>query len=213
MGRFCVLLADSQPIVLEGLANLLEPEYEIVGQTRDGSALVAEARRLRPDLIVAEVALPLLNGIEAARRIRRTDPDVKIVFLTMHADMVYAAEALKAGGAAFVLKSSGGEELLTAIHEALSGRKFVTPSLASRILKALASRGSPRRKRLGSLTQRQWEVLRLVAGGKTLGEIAESLHISRNTVKFHKHRLIEELQVHTTAGLTQYALEHRLVGH
>ena len=213
MGRIRVLVADDQPMVLEGLHSVLEPEFEIVGEAQDGQALLAAAERTRPDVIVTDIAMPLLNGIEAARQIKKTDPNVKIVFLTMHADMVYATEALKCGGSAFVLKSSGGDELLTAIHEVLNGRKFVTPAMAARVLQALASRGSKRKKGLERLTKRQTEVLRLTAEGKTLNQVAETLHISRSTAKSHKHRLMEELQVHTTAGLTQYAIEHELVEH
>jgi DNA-binding NarL/FixJ family response regulator len=211
MGRLRVLVADDQPIVLQGLRNVLEPEFEIVGEARDGQALLAAAERTKPDIIVTDIAMPLLNGIEAARRIKKTDPNVKIVFLTMHAEMVYATEALKSGGSAFVLKSSGGEELLTAIREAVSGRKFVTAAMAARVLQALASRGSRRTKGLECLTKRQTEVLRLTAEGKTLDQVAETLHISRNTAKSHKHRLMEELQLHTAAGLTRYAIEHELV--
>jgi DNA-binding NarL/FixJ family response regulator len=213
MGRLRVLVADDQPIVLEGLRNILEPEFEIVGEARDGQALLAAAGRTKPDVIVTDIAMPLLNGIEAVRRIRKTDPNVRVVFLTMHADMVYATEALKAGGSAFVLKSSGGEELLTAIREAMSGRKFVSAAIATRVFQALASRGSRRGKGLECLTKRQREVLRLTAEGKTLNQVAETLDISRSTVKSHKHRLMEELQLRTTAELTQYAIEHELVEH
>lgn len=213
MGRIRVLVADDQPIVLEGLRSLLEPEFEIVGEARDGRALLAAAGRTRPDVIVTDIAMPLLNGIQAARRIKKTDPKVGIVFLTVHADMVYATEALKAGGSAFVLKASGGDELMTAIHEVLNGRKFVTTAIAARVLQALASRGSKRKKGLERLTKRQRELLRMTAQGKTLKQVAETLHISCNTAKSHKHHLMEELQLHTTAELTRYAIEHGLVEH
>lgn len=213
MGRLRVLVADDQPIVLEGLRNILAPEFEIVAEAEDGQALLAAAGRTRPDIIVTDIAMPKMNGIEAVRRIKKTDPHVRVVFLTMHADMVYATEALKSGGSAFVLKSSGAGELLTAIHEVLSGRKFVTPAIAARVLQALASRGARRKKGLECLTKRQREVLSMVAEGKTLSQIAATLHISSNTVKSHKRRLMEELQLHTTAGLTRYAVEHDLVEH
>jgi DNA-binding NarL/FixJ family response regulator len=189
----------------------LEPEFEIAGEVLDGQALLAAAGRTRPDVIVTDIAMPLLNGIEAARQIKKTDPNVKIVFLTVHTEMVYATEALKAGGSAFVLKTSACDELLTAIHEVLNGRKFVTPSIAARVLQALASRGSKRKKGLERLTKRQREVLRMTAEGKTLNQVAETLHISSSTAKSHKHRLMEELQIHTTAELTRYAIEHELV--
>ena len=211
MGRIRVLVADDQPMVLEGLHSLLEPEFEIVGEAQDGQALLAAAERTKPDIIVTDIAMPLLNGIEAARQIKKKDPNVKIVFLTMHAEMVYATEALRAGGSAFVLKTSAGDELLTAIHEVLNGRKFVTPAMAARVLRALASRGSKRKKGLERLTKRQREVLRMTAEGKTVNQVAETLHISSSTAKSHKHRLMEELQIHTTAELTRYAIEHDLV--
>jgi len=208
-----VLVADDQPMVLEGLHSLLEPEFEIVGEVGDGQALLAAAWRTKPDVIVTDIAMPLLNGIEVARQIKKTDPNVKIVFLTMHADMVYAAEALKSGGSAFVLKTSASDELLTAIHEVLNERKFVTPAMAARVLNALASRGSKRKKGLECLTKRQREVLRLTAEGKTLNQVAETLHISGSTVKSHKRRLMEELQLYTHAELTRYAIEHELMEH
>jgi len=213
LGRIRVLVADDQPMVLEGLHSLLEPEFEIVGEVGDGQALLAAAWRTKPDVIVTDIAMPLLNGIEVARQIKKTDPNVKIVFLTMHADMVYAAEALKSGGSAFVLKTSASDELLTAIHEVLNERKFVTPAMAARVLNALASRGSKRKKGLECLTKRQREVLRLTAEGKTLNQVAETLHISGSTVKSHKRRLMEELQLYTHAELTRYAIEHELMEH
>ncbi len=213
MGRIRVLVADDQPMVLEGLHSLLEPEFEIVGEVGDGQALLAAAWRTKPDIIVSDIAMPFLNGIEAARQIKKTDPNIKIVFLTMHADMVYATEALRSGGSAFVLKTSAAGELLTAIHEVLNGRKFVTPAMAARVFQALASRGSKRKKGLERLTKRQREVLRLTAEGKTPSQVAETLHISGGTVKSHKRRLMEELQLRTTAELTRYAVEHELVEH
>jgi DNA-binding NarL/FixJ family response regulator len=213
MGRLRVLVADDQPIVLEGLRSILTPEFEIVGEARDGKELLAAARRTKCDMIVTDIAMPLLNGIEAVRRIKKTDPNVKVVFLTMHADMVYATEALKAGGSAFVLKSSAGDELLTAIYEVLRGRKFVTTAIAARVLEAMASRGARGKRGIECLTRRQREVLKMVAQGKTLSQVAETLHISTSTVKSHKRRLMEELQLHTTAGLTRYAIEHDLLEH
>jgi DNA-binding NarL/FixJ family response regulator len=131
--RVRILLADDQPLVLQIVRFLLEPQYEVVGETLDGQALVAATERTRPDIIVTDIKMPLLNGIEAARRINRAYPDIKIIFLTMHADRVYATEALKAGGSAFVLKSSAAEELVPAIREVLNGRKFVTSAIAAQV--------------------------------------------------------------------------------
>lgn len=155
----------------------------------------------------------MLNGIEAARRLKESDPNVKVVFLSMHTDMIYDTEALKAGGSAFVLKNSGGDELLTAIHEVLDEREFVTPAIVARLLQALARRGARRNKGLECLTGRRREVLKMVAEGKAVSQIARTLRISRNTVKYHKYRLMEALRIHTTAGLTRYAIAHDLVEH
>ena len=212
MVRLRVLVADDQPRILEGLRHLLEPEYEIVGEAQNGLAMVAAADRLKPDIIVADITMPRLGGIEAVRRIKKANPKVAVVFLTMHAEPAYATAALKAGGLGFVLKSSAGDELLTAIHEALRGRKFVSPAVAARVVPGRASRGSRSKEELDCPTRRQMEVLRLVARGRTLDEIAEALRISRGKVRFHEQCLMEELQLHTTAELKRYAVEYGFVG-
>ena len=207
--RIRVLLADDHMVVLEGLRRVLEPECEIVGTVTDGRALLAAAEKVKPDAVVADISMPLLNGIDAMRQIRKTDRNVKVVFLTMHADVSYAAEALEAGGSGFILKTSAAEELLFAIREAMKGRRYVTPALSSQVSQALAKRGS---QVSGALTARQREVLQLVAEGKTLKEIAGILHVSPRTVEFHKYRMTEELGLRSTGELTQYAVKHGLVG-
>ena len=207
-----VLLADDHTVVLEGLRRILEPECEIVGTAADGRALLAAAEQIKPDVIVADISMPLLNGIDAVRQIKKTARNVRVVFLTMHADVSYAAKALEAGGSGFVLKSSAAEELLTAIREVMNGRKYVTPALSSQVLKALAKRGSQGGESAEALTARQREVLQLVAEGKTLKEIAEILHVSSRTVEFHKYRIMEELGLRSTGELTQYAIKHGIVG-
>jgi DNA-binding NarL/FixJ family response regulator len=210
--RIRVLLADDHTVVLEGLRRVLEPECEIVGTVTDGRALVAVAEKVKPDVVVADISMPLLNGIDAMRQIRKTARNVKVVFLTMHADVSYAAQALAAGGSGFVLKTSAAEELLFAISEAMKGRRFVTPALSSQVSQALAKRGSQGGENGGTLTARQREVLQLVAEGKTLKDIAGILHVSPRTVEFHKYRMTEELGLRSTGELTQYAIKHGLVG-
>lgn len=212
--RVRVLLADDHTIVLEGLHRVLEPDCEIVGTVRDGRALLAAVENFRPDVLVTEISMPLLNGIDAVRQLRNAGLGVRVVFLTMHAEVSYAVEALEAGGSGFVPKSSSAEELLTAIREAMNGRNYVTPTLSSQVFEALAKRAaaSPEGASVGFLTDRQREVLRLVAEGKTLKEIGGLLYVSSRTVEFHKYRLMDQLGLHTTGELTQYAVKHGIVG-
>ena len=195
-----ILLADDHRIVIEGLRNILEPEFDLVGAVGDGRALLAEAAKLQPDVIVVDISMPLLNGIEAARQITKAHSKAKIIFLTMHADATYAKRALEAGASGYVLKHSAPAELVTAIHEALAGRIYMTPSLAGK--RAL------RHKSDEPLTIRQREVLQLVAEGHSAKQIAFLLHISARTVEFHKYRIMEDLQLHSNAELVQYAIKH-----
>jgi DNA-binding NarL/FixJ family response regulator len=201
-------LADDQPAILESIRRLLEPEIEIVGEARDGLELLAAAERTKPDIIIADITMPRLDGIEAVRRIKRIAGDIRIVFLTMHPDAVYATAALNAGGSAFVLKSSAGDELLPAIHAAMQGRRFITPAVVIRDLQAKPHRATCRKKEFECLTGRQKEVLQLLAKGKTPHEIAAALSISPITVRSHKRDLMRELQLRTTAELIRYAKAH-----
>lgn len=204
--RLSVLLADDHAIVLEGLRHILEPEFEIVGTVADGRTLVAAVQNLRPDIVVLDISMPLLNGIQAAQLIRKANRAVILIFLTMHTDAAYAQEALEAGGSGYVLKASAGAELITAINHAARGRVFITPSIARSMLPlqrtACASADSPR------LTARQREILRSIAQGRTAKEIAGLLNLSPRTVEFHKYRLMSELAVRTTAELVQFAIRH-----
>lgn len=210
--RARVLLADDHTVVLEGLRRVLEPECEIVGMATDGRAMLAAVEQVKPDVVVVDISMPLLNGIDAARQLKKTAPNVRVVFLTMHADVSYAVEALGAGGAGFVLKTSAAEELLTAIREAMRGRRFVPPVLSAQVLQALAKRGPRDGESATALTERQREVLQLVAEGRTLKAIAGILHVSPRTVEFHKYRIMDELGLRSTGELAQYAIKHRLVG-
>ena len=201
-----VLLADEHAIVLEGLRRVLEPDFEIVGEVADGRALVTAAGLLRPDIIVIDISMPLLNGIEAARQIRKINRKVKIIFLTMHPDVIYAAEAFGEGESAYVLKSSAGAELLEAIREALSGGIYVTPSLDTEVVRAQMERAGRREDVSTGLTPRQREVLQLLAEGKSLKEVAAILKVSIKTIEFHKYRIMRRLGVHTNAEMTKHAV-------
>ncbi len=208
MKRARVLLADDHKIIMEGLRSLLEPEFELAGTVEDGRALVAAAQELNPDVVVADISMPLLNGIEAVRQLKKAGSRAKVIFLTMHPDATYAARAFEAGASGFVLKHSASSELLTAIREALKGRTYVTPMIAKDLMQAYKG-GPPRRRKPGpKLTARQREVLQLVAEGFSAKEIASMLNISARTVEFHKYRIMEDLNLRTIAELIQYAVKH-----
>jgi len=209
MSRHTVLLADDHAIVLEGLRRVLEPEFEVIGNVGDGRSLVDEFELLHPDVVVVDISMPVMSGIDAVRLIHRANPSAVVVFLTMHPDVAYAREALKAGGTAYVLKSSAGTELLTAIRWALAGRRYVTPSLAEALATARPEDGGGGLREM--LTPRQIEILPLLAEGRTAKEIAELLHLSPRTVEFHKYRLMRELAVRTTAELTRIAIKHHIL--
>lgn len=206
-----VLLADDHAIVVEGLSLVLTTSFTVIGTVPDGRALVAAAAELKPDVIVADVSMPLLSGIEAARRIRQTDPDVKIVFLSMHHDLVYAAEAFLAGGSAYVLKTAAGAELVTAIREALQGRPYIGKGLDREALQGLIQHELRTRGPARALSPRQLQVLPLVAEGCTTKAIAETLHISPRTVEFHRYRLMKSLGLRTIAELVRYAIQREFV--
>ena len=211
MKKTRVLLADDHKIVLEGLRGILEPEFEIAGAVEDGRALVAEAERLSPEVVVADISMPGLNGIDAARKIRKINERIKIVFLTMHADVNYAASAFEAGASGFVLKHSAPQELIMAIHEAIQGRTYITPMIAGLLIDSYQEGSLQRGELKVALSPRQREVLQLLAEGKTSKEIATSLNISPRTAEFHKYRMMEQLKIKTSAELIQYALKQGLV--
>ena len=210
MTRPRVLLADDHTLVSEGLRKLLEPDFELVGTVEDGRALVQAAARLRPDVILLDISMPVMNGIEAARQISQMKLGAKLVFVTMHADLTYVGEALRAGGSGYVLKRSAASELSQAIRTVLRGKTYVTPLLSPSETSSIAPIGAPGSESAGRLTARQREVLQLVAEGKSSKEIAHVLNISVKTVEFHKSCIMERLDLHTTAALTRYAIEHRI---
>jgi DNA-binding NarL/FixJ family response regulator len=201
-----VLLADDHCVVAEGLRSLLEPHFEVVGIVSNGRDLLAAATRLDPDAVVLDITMPALNGIDAARQMRTAGLRAKVVFLTMHREVTYAARAMEAGASGFVLKHSAASELVTAIHESIKGGTYITPQIAGSLLESVR-RGVPAcADVLDELTSRQREVLQLVAEGRSAKEIATVLSISPRTAEFHKARLMEALGVQSTAELIQYAI-------
>lgn len=203
--RTRILLADDHSFILAGIRSLLEAHYDLVGQVSDGRALVEAAERLRPDLIILDVTMPLLNGIDAARQIRQAWPQSKLLFLSMHASPVYLREAFDAGGSGYVLKSSAVEELRTAIQRILKGQTYVASSL-ERGFPGGAGRSS------SALTERQREVLQLIADGRGNKEIAKMLEVSVKTVEFHRGRIMNRVGVHTVAELIRWAVQAGMVG-
>ena len=208
-----LLLADDHALFLEGLGKLLEPEFAIVGMVKDGRALVDAAERLKPDVILLDIAIPVLNGMDAARHLRQTIPRSKLIFVTMHTDRTFVTEAFRVGASGYLLKQSEGSELMFAIHEVLKGHQYVTPMVTKGVLRAVLTASNQRRSRVSSgvLTMRQREVLRLVAEGRSLKDIAERLNLSIKTVEYHKSRLIERLGVRSTAELTKYAITEGII--
>ena len=190
---------------------MLEPEYDLVGSVEDGQALLTAAKTLKPDVILLDISMPVLNGIDAARRLRKLLPSAKLIFLTMHADPDYGVEAFRAGAMGYLLKRSAASELLTAIRAVLKGNHYVSPLVTRNALKSLISDPKSGSKFSDRLTPRQREVLQLVAEGRTRKEIATILNISVKTVEFHKATLMRELKLGTAADFTRYAIEHGII--
>ena len=211
MSRPRVLLADDHTMVLDGFRKLLEEGCEIVGVAEDGRTLLRKAQELQPDIVTLDISMPQLNGIDAARKLKKILPLTKIIFVTMHADPAYVNEAFKAGASAYLLKRSAGSELVQAIQLALDGQCYVTPLVTKGLVRSVISAGRPVVLKEEPLTARQREVLQLVAEGKTVKEIAVTLNISPKTVEFHKSQVMTQLDLHTTAELTKYALVHGLI--
>lgn len=211
MRRARVLLADDHRIVAEGLKGLLEPEFDLVGIVEDGRAMLETAEKLRPDVVVVDVSMPLLNGIEAVRQLKKKHKEIAVVFLTMHVDVTYAAKAFEAGASGYVLKHSAPSELITAISSALKGRTYITPLLAGELLQFHKQNPQDEGGKEDKLTARQREVLQLLAEGRSIKEIAAILDISSRTVEFHKYSLMETLGLKTSADLVRYAVKHGIV--
>lgn len=211
MSRPRVLVADDHRIVAEGLCGLLEPTFEVVGIVENGRELLEAAGKLHPDVIVADISMPLLNGIEAARQLKQRGERARIVLLTMHTDVTYATRAFDAGASAFVLKHAASSELITAIEEVLKGRTYITPMIARELVQAYRDGAPGQPDPAHRLTPRQLEVLQLLAEGHSAKGMAAILNISPRTAEFHKYRMMEALEIRTTAELVQYAVKHGLV--
>jgi DNA-binding NarL/FixJ family response regulator len=207
-----LLLADDHTLLLDGLRMMLEPEFELAGVVEDGQALLTTAAQLKPDLILLDIAMPALNGIDAARQLRKIVPSSKLIFLTMHADPDYITEALLTGASGYLLKRSAASELMTAIREVLAGRSYVSPMLGSGRMEMVKAASRAGQSPSDRLTPRQREVLQLVAEGRSRKEIAALLGISVKTVEFHKAALSRLFQLRTTADFTKYAIEHGIIG-
>jgi DNA-binding NarL/FixJ family response regulator len=202
--RLRLLLADDHALVAEGLGSLLREEFDLAGQASDGRTLLTMAAALKPDIVVTDITMPLLNGVDAVRELRQVVPATRVVVVTMHADPRLAAEAVRAGATGYVLKHSAGEELLHAVREVSCGRVYITPLIAHEVISVLA--GAPAGEPdLPHLTSRQRQVLQLVAEGHSMKGVAAMLNVSRRTAETHKYQLMAQLGVHSTAGLVQYA--------
>jgi DNA-binding NarL/FixJ family response regulator len=206
-----VLLADDHRMVAEGLKSLLGLEVELVGVVEDGLALIEAARKLRPDVIVADITMPHLNGIDALARLKQDNERVRVIFLTMHQEVAYARRALDAGAAGYVLKHSAPAELIDAIRAALDGKTYVSPALAGDLLQAMKRQPDKASDPVALLTPRQREILQLLTEGRSAKEIGGALAISARTVEFHKYQMMETLGLHTNAELVHFALKHGIV--
>jgi len=204
-----VLLADDHAVVAQGLEALLKDSFDLVGVVHDGRSLLEAAETLRPDVIVTDISMPLLNGLDAIPQIRARLPDAKVIILTMHRETQLAVDAFRAGASGYILKVSSAEELITAIEQVAQGRAYVTTLLSKDLITLLLEAG--RRPQTGDLTSRQREVLQLVAEGRTMKEVATILSISPRTAESHKYEIMQALGVRTTAELIQIAIRLKLV--
>lgn len=205
-----LLIADDHRMLVDALKRVVEPRCEVVGTVHDGRALLDVAAKLLPELIVLDIAMPQLNGLDAARHLKRTLPQVKLIFMTMNEDPYLVGEAFRAGASAFLLKQAAAFELMTAIEQVLKGGSYVTPS-ATEGLSKISVREPRSREHTPEPTPRQREVIQLLAEGRSMKEVASSLRITKRTVAAHKYAVMELLQLKTNAELVQYAIKHRII--
>jgi DNA-binding NarL/FixJ family response regulator len=210
MGRTRVLLADDHTLFCTLLQKLLEPQYEVVGSVEDGRMLLEAAIRVRPDVAVVDISMPMMNGLDAGRALKRMMPHLKLIYLTMNTNPDFAREALEAGASAYLLKNSHPSEVLQAIHDALRGTSYVSLPIRQAMEKTFI-RDPKALSRPQHLTDRQREILQMIAEGQSMKEISYMLHISQRTVRFHKFRIMEELGISTNAGLVQYAMKSGII--
>ncbi|MBL8038234.1 response regulator [Nitrospira sp. CMX1] len=212
-----ILIADDHLLVAEGIRKLLESEVEVLGVFSDGRALTKAVEETHPDLIIVDISLPLLNGLDAARQVKQFDPKVKILMLTMHADQVFVVEAFRLGVSGYVLKQSLAGELQQAVRELLKGNTYISPSVAQGLIEYMNRPAQVRQDETGesgfdhSLSPRQREVLQLVAEGRSTKEIASILNVSTKTVEFHRTRIMKELGLKTRPELTKYAIANGII--
>jgi DNA-binding NarL/FixJ family response regulator len=210
--RPSILLADDHSLILAGIRSLLEAHYDVVGHVSDGRSAVDAVLSLRPDLTILDVTMPLLNGIDAARQIKKEWPQARLLFLTMHASLAYLQEAIAVGALGYVLKSSATEELRSAIQRVLKGQTYLSASIDHAVVESVrASIGKPNKAAV-QLTGRQREVLQLIAEGRVNKQIAAILKVSAKTVEFHRGRIMSKLGVHSVAELIRWAVNAGLVG-
>jgi DNA-binding NarL/FixJ family response regulator len=210
MRRLRVTLADDHWLVREAFARLIEPACDVVGAVADGRALLASAPELRPEIVVLDIAMPLRNGLDAARRLKHLMPEVKLIFLTVSEDPDLAAEACRAGASGYLRKNSAASELLGSIQQVSQGRSYVTPLATQWLVGSLLREPAPGR-RTGHLSERHRELLQLLAEGRTMKEIAHILKITPRTVVFHEYSMMEDLGIKSSAGLVQFAIKRGIV--
>jgi len=213
VSRARVLLADDHKILAEGVKSLLVSEFDVIDVVDDGRAMVAAVKALRPDVVIADITMPNLNGIEALEEIRKFDPDVRMVFLTMHREVAYARRAMEAGAAGYVIKNAAPEELVLAVRAAAEGRTFITPALAREVMQAMSRGPLEAADPVAALTLRQREILRLLVDGLSAKEIGAHLNISSRTVEEHKYRMAESLGVKGHSDLILFASSMGSRGH
>jgi DNA-binding NarL/FixJ family response regulator len=211
MKRLRVLLADRHTVFTDCLANLLQPEFEVVGVASDGTAMVEMAKQRKPDVIVADTSMPQLSGIDAARIVRKELRSTRILFLTMHSEHFLVEQAFRAGAHGFILKASGAHEFLNALRIVARGETYITPALSGDVISTLTTIGPQEQQGDDPLTLRQRQLLQLVAEGKTMKEAATLMHISTRTAESHKYEIMRRLGVETTAKLIRHAVELKLV--
>jgi len=210
MYRSRILIADDHNLVAELCKNLLQPEFDVVGIAGDGRSLVRMACRHRPDVIIVDIAMPLLNGLDAAHQVKQSLPAVKIIFLTMNSDPAIAVEGMRRSASGYVLKTSAVSELLLCVHEVLRGNTYVSSRISKREIETLLSEAKELVDEAERLTERQREVLQLLAEGKSMKEVGSELQMTTRTVAFHKYRIMELLGAHNGADLVKYAVRHHM---
>jgi len=206
-----ILLGDDHPLILDGLRTALQTQYEVAGLATDGRALVQAAEKLKPDLVIVDISMPLLNGFEAAKQIKKSLPHTKVIFLSQHLNPAYLKQALRLGASGYVLKAGATEELQHAIEAVLRGKTYITPAFGEDVIARLWNREGELSEETEGLTERQREILQLIVEGRGNKEIADILHLSVKTIEFHRARIMVKLGVKTVAELTKVALQQGLI--